>query len=179
MRRYALTAIGRDRPGIVAAVTKVLYEHDCNLEDSSMSILEDEFAIILIMAAPDDIDEGSLASDIERTEEEMGLTIHLKELGEKAAERAEMSNYIITLHGADKAGIVYRTAEFLSGRGINVTDLETSVVGEGDEKIYIMLMEVFSPKDIDIEELNRGLAEIGADLGVTIKMKPLEDYEPL
>ncbi len=50
MKRYALSAIGRDTPGMVAKVTKELYVHGCNIEDSSMTRLEDEFAIILIMS---------------------------------------------------------------------------------------------------------------------------------
>ncbi|MBI5345287.1 MAG: ACT domain-containing protein, partial [Deltaproteobacteria bacterium] len=62
MKRYALTAVGRDRPGIVAAVTKALYDHACNIEDSTMTRLEDEFAIILIMSAPGDINEKPLLS---------------------------------------------------------------------------------------------------------------------
>ena len=68
MKRYALTAIGRDRPGIVAAVTKALYEHDCNIEDSSMTILEDEFAIILIMSMPEKSNTDSLLKDIKNVE---------------------------------------------------------------------------------------------------------------
>ena len=37
--QVAVTAIGADRPGIVAAVTGVLVEHGANIEDSSMTIL--------------------------------------------------------------------------------------------------------------------------------------------
>ncbi|MFQ5464465.1 MAG: glycine cleavage system protein R [Thermodesulfobacteriota bacterium] len=179
MRRYALTATGRDRPGIVAAVTRVLFEHDCNIEDSSMTILEDEFAIILIMAAPEEIDEASLAADIQKTEEETGLTIHVKELGEKARAPAARSNYIITLHGADKSGIVYRTAALLAGHGVNVTDLETTIVGPGDEKVYIMIMELHAPEAVDVGAIEEELGGLAGELGVTIKIKPIEDYEPL
>jgi glycine cleavage system transcriptional repressor len=178
MKRYALTAIGRDRPGIVAAVTRVLFEHDCNIEDSSMTRLEDEFAVILIMAAPNDIDIEALRADIAGVEAEMGLTTQMNELGDKSEATRDASNYIITLHGADKSGIVYKTADFLRKKGVNVTDLETSIVGEGAEKIYILVMEVFTP-EVSIEDIQEGLSALGDELGVTIKIKPIEDYEPL
>ncbi len=178
MRRYALTAIGRDRPGIVAAVTKALYEHDCNIEDSSMTILEDEFAMILIMSMPEAKSPEALLRDLKKAEKEMGLTIHLKEIGKESAPRGRQSNYIITLHGADRAGIVYRTASLLSTLGVNITDLETTVTG-GAKKAYIMVIEVFVPGTVDVKEIEKEFKTLGETLGVTIKIKPLEFYEPL
>ena len=38
--RWIVTALGQDRPGIVAGVTEVLYKLGCNLEDSAMTRLE-------------------------------------------------------------------------------------------------------------------------------------------
>lgn len=178
MRRYALTAIGRDRPGIVAAVTKALYEHDCNIEDSSMTILEDEFAMILIMSMSGAESPDALLREIKKTEKEMGLTIHLKEIDKEPAPRGGQSNYIITLHGGDRAGIVYRTASLLSKLGVNITDLETTVTG-GADKVYIMVIEVFVPDSVDVKELEKEFKSLGETLGVTIKIKPLEFYEPL
>ncbi len=180
MKRFALTAIGRDRPGIVASVTKVLYEHKCNIEDSSMTILEDEFAMILIMTVPAKHKIDSLMADLEKVETSMNLTIHLKEIHpEKAAVKKPFSNFIITLHGADKTGIIYRTAEALFEMGINITDLETKMLPGGAKKLYIMVMEVFTPGGVDIKKVEAKLDDLSKALGVTIKIKPLEAYEPL
>jgi len=178
MKRYSLTAIGRDRPGIVASVTKALFEHDCNIEDSSMTILEDEFAIILIMSMPEEKDPASLRKALKAVEKAVGLTIHLKEMPERTKAPAPASNYIITLHGADRSGIVYKCASALSKYGVNITDLETKVIG-GEKKVYIMIMEVWSPEGADIKGLEKELDSIGRSLGVTIKIKPIEAFEPL
>ena len=177
MKRYALTAIGRDKPGIVAAVTKALFEHGCNIEDSSMTILEDEFAIILIMSKSGPPD--ALKKDLRKTEKDLGLTVTLKKIPKESASRAGQSNYIITLHGADKAGIVYRTAELLASMGVNITDLETKTVGEAGKKVYIMVLEVYAPKGADVTALEWRLEELARSLGVTVKIKPVEAYEPL
>jgi len=39
MSHFALTIIGRDRPGIVSQVTEILYRLGCNIADSSCTIL--------------------------------------------------------------------------------------------------------------------------------------------
>lgn len=179
MKRYALTAIGRDRPGIVTAVTRALYENDCNIEDSSMTILEDEFAIILIMTMPDEAKERALKAAMKAVEKDFGLAISVREIAKKAAGKPPQSNYIITLHGADKAGIVYKTSDILSRAGVNITDLETTAVTAGDKKLYIMVLEVFLPPLADVKEIEQKLKALGKELGVSIKIKPVEAYEPL
>src|SRR5256712_13402634 len=50
VRWFALSAIGLDRPGIVADLAELIYECDCNLEDSSMTILGSEFAVLLLLS---------------------------------------------------------------------------------------------------------------------------------
>jgi glycine cleavage system transcriptional repressor len=179
MGRYALTAIGRDRPGIVEAVAKVLYEHDCNIEDSSMTILQDEFAIILIMSAPDTIDMDSLTRDIEGVERSMGLTIHLKEIEKEEAPKGPQSSHLVTVSGYDKPGIVYKTAETLAKWGANITDLGTKIVQGEKKKLYIMVMEVFFPENVEDKVIEDTLKCLGESLGVTITIKPIESYESL
>ena len=56
MSLFAVSAIGRDRPGIVAAVSRVLLDLEGNVEDSQMSILRGHFAVMLIVALPSGVD---------------------------------------------------------------------------------------------------------------------------
>ncbi len=60
MPHFAVSAVGVDRPGIVAAVTGVLVEQGCNLEDTSMSILRGHFAMMLLVAGPDGLTAEAL-----------------------------------------------------------------------------------------------------------------------
>ena len=55
MPEFAVTAIGRDRPGIVAAISGALLELEGNVEDSQMSILRGHFAVMLIVRLPDPV----------------------------------------------------------------------------------------------------------------------------
>ncbi|HEY4706609.1 MAG TPA: ACT domain-containing protein [Thermodesulfobacteriota bacterium] len=176
MKRFALTAIGPDRPGIIAAVTKALFEHDCNIEDSSMTSIEDEFSIILIGSMPPGGDASGLEKDLRKIERAMGLSIHFKELGSRAQE-GPPGNHLITLHGADKAGIVYKTTELLARMEVNITELETKVIGS--PPVYIMLIEAYIPEGANISLLEEELSALERTLGVTISIKPVEDAEVL
>ena len=62
-KKYIMTAFGKDRPGIVADVTQVLYENGCNLEDTSMSLLSDEFTINLLFSSGNERIESILAAE--------------------------------------------------------------------------------------------------------------------
>ncbi len=178
MKRYALSAIGRDTPGMVAKVTKELYVHGCNIEDSSMTRLEDEFAIILIMSM-DPANLKALEAGLRKVEEAAALTINLKEIEDEDKAARPEPNYLITLHGADAAGIVSKTSELLSSMLVNITDLQTKRTRGEDGDIYIMLLEVFVPKDVVFGALEAALKALGVEMDVTIKIKPVEEYEPL
>src|SRR6476660_6725156 len=66
-----LTAIGRDRPGIVARIAKVLLDHELNIEDSQMRILGGRFAMMLLLRG--NASEEALYKDLLSTGRELGL----------------------------------------------------------------------------------------------------------
>jgi glycine cleavage system transcriptional repressor len=52
MKKMIISVLGKDRPGIIAAVTRILYELDCNIENVSQTILQNEFSGIFIAGVP-------------------------------------------------------------------------------------------------------------------------------
>ena len=72
-RLYAVTAIGVDRVGIVAGVTRALYETGCNLEDATSTILRGHFAMMLVVRAPEDIGAAEIEAALDRPAEELSL----------------------------------------------------------------------------------------------------------
>ncbi len=53
MKKIIISVLGHDRPGIIAAVSEVLFRNGCNMEDVSQSILQTEFAGVFIASRPD------------------------------------------------------------------------------------------------------------------------------
>src|SRR5205807_1209794 len=71
---------GLDRPGIVADLAELIYECDCNLEDSSMTILGSEFAVLLLLSGQGPDVERRLSAGCKRLEWEKRLTVFFRPL---------------------------------------------------------------------------------------------------
>jgi glycine cleavage system transcriptional repressor len=174
MKHLALSAIGRDRPGIVASVTRVLLDHGLNIEDSQATILRGHFTIMLIVAAPDDLDGDALAADLGRVRDELGLeAVVLQDVDELDAAPPRPS-HMVTVYGVDHPGIVHRATSALAERGIDITDLNTRLVGAAEEPLYALLMEVAVPEASSADELRAALEEVGRREGVEVTLHELE-----
>jgi glycine cleavage system transcriptional repressor len=103
-----MTAFGLDRPGIVADVTQIMYEHGCNLEDSTMTRLEDEFAMIFLCAGRGEGLEEQLSKTCRRLEREKGISVFLRRIEPHQAKREKaFSTHTLPVEGVDQAGIRY------------------------------------------------------------------------
>jgi glycine cleavage system transcriptional repressor len=174
MTQFALSAIGRDRPGIVAEVTRALLGHSLNITDSQMAVLSGRFTMMLVVTAPDGTDLDLVGEELARTRERLSLdALSLSPLGDAAA--AAAPSHIVTVYGVDHPGIVHAVSARLAAREVNVTDLETRLVGEGGQAgLYAMVLEVALPAGVDPEALRAMLEEVGAEQGVEVTVRPLE-----
>jgi glycine cleavage system transcriptional repressor len=175
VRRFALSAIGQDRPGIVAAITGVLLQHGVNIEDSQATILRGHFSVVLIVAAPDEADAGRLGADVESAGAELGLeAIVLRDVAELTGAPPEAS-HMVTVYGVDHPGIVHAATSALAERGVDITDLNTRLVeDEGEEPLYALMMEVALPQEIPATELEEALHAVGETEGVEVTLRELD-----
>jgi glycine cleavage system transcriptional repressor len=175
-RRWIVTVVGKDRPGIVAGVAKVLYGLGCNLEDSAMTRLEGEFAIMLIFSSPAKVTDAALRKAFQPSARRLHLVVHLKPLSklEATAPRKQGRSYLISVYGADRPGIVFRISEALARAGINITDVHTHRSAAGGPSLYLMLLEVEAPARLSAEALEQRLKKLGKTLGVEVSLRSTE-----
>jgi glycine cleavage system transcriptional repressor len=181
MRRFfAITAIGKDRPGIVAGVSKALYELGANIEDSSMTILRSEFAMILIVSTGEEVDTSDFEGHFKELTGKIGLFISIKELREDDIHSKKSYSgipYIISVIGTDKPGIVYRVSELLATKGINITDLNTKVIPGETVPVYTMILEVEIPEYVDTTIIEEEFSLLEKEMAIDISIKELEVLE--
>jgi glycine cleavage system transcriptional repressor len=160
-----LTAIGRDRPGIVARIAKVLLDHGLNIEDSQMRILGGRFAMMLLLRG--EPHEDKLVKDLLAAGRELGLDyIYVHPIGE-AESVPPAPTHVLSVYGGDHPGIVAAVAEALAELGVNITDLETRLAGD----VYVMVLELVIPRGQDVEGR---LADVGREQGVDVSLRLLE-----
>jgi glycine cleavage system transcriptional repressor len=149
--RFALSAIGRDRPGIVAGVSGALLRHGVNIEDSRMAILGGHFTMMLIVSTPGDADVDALRGELEDARGELGLgAVALEEVAAEHGFARPEASHVVTVYGADHPGIVHSVASTLAGAGVNVVDVATHLVEEeGEQSLYAMMREVELPDGLD------------------------------
>lgn len=175
MAHFAVSAIGSDRPGIVAAITRVLLDLDGNVEDSRMTIIRGQFAVMLIVSLPEP-DREALALGLERVREELELKAivvsPVPDPGEDQLTGEPRASHVITVYGADHPGIVHAVASELADRGVNITDLQTKLAGSDDSPLYVMVLEV-ELGDASPDEIERALAGVGREASVDVSLGEL------
>ena len=170
-----MTAFGKDRPGIVADVTQVLYENGCNLEDSTMTLLAGEFTLILLFTTGAEQDTGDqLLKECRRLEHEKGVSAFLRPVSASpAAPQKACTARTLHVEGLDKAGIVYRVSRFLADNDLNIVDLVSRIKAspESGTSVYLMDIHIQIPEGTDMAVIHDGLSMVGEELNVDINFK--------
>jgi glycine cleavage system transcriptional repressor len=166
----AVTVIGNDRPGIVAGITRVLFEVGCNLEDVTSTILRGHFAMMLVIRTPPGTTPSTIEKALSPVADDLGLVITARSVDEVTSDVAD-ATHMVSVYGADRPGIVFRVAQLLSELGVNVTDLTSRVLGEDAAPVYALMLEVAAPADLD---LNTALTDVARELGVEVSVHPVE-----
>ena len=173
---YALSAIGKDRPGIVADLAELIFEHGCNLEDSSMTVLGGEFAVLLLFTGAGEDLERRLSSVCKRLEWERRLTVFFRPLegpplpyghGERR------SRYELFATGVDKAGIVARVCRILAERDVTIREMKTYSRPEPESgtPLYTMRIEMGVPASVEIAALEKALERVAEELKIEITLR--------
>ena len=164
MPTLAVSAVGLDRPGIIAGVAERLAAHGANITDSRMAILRGHFAITLIV-------EGAAREALEADLATLGLeAVMVTEVPEAASHPRSEPTAVVSVHGADHPGIVAAVTRVLADAGVNVCDLQTRLAQE----LYVMIIDAAVPPGLALEELDRRLRAVASEQGVTITLRPVE-----
>ncbi|GAB6081466.1 amino acid-binding protein [Desulfuromonas carbonis] len=173
-QRFIMTAFGQDRPGIVADVTRLLFENGCNLEETTMTLLADEFTLILLFTSRDPQVEELLARECRRLERDGGISAFVRPLqARRTAPGAPPSGWVLHVEGEDQAGIVYQVSRYLAEQGVNIIDLKSVVrpaPGSGSP-FYVMDIHIQVPATVTGAVLESGLAEVADALNVDVSIR--------
>ena len=144
MHQIWLTAIGRDKPGIVARIAKVLLDHGLNIEDSMMRILGGRFTMMLLLRG--NASEEALYKDLLAAGRELGLDyIYVHPIADTEV-KTPKPTHMASLYGADRPGQVAAVADRLASLDVNISGLSTRLEG----KVSVQEVELTVPEDVDI-----------------------------
>jgi glycine cleavage system transcriptional repressor len=163
MPTLAVSAVGLDRPGIIAGVAERLAAHGANVTDSRMAILRGHFAMTLVVEGAE---RDALAADLQglQTLETFSVT----EVAEAAANPRSQPTAVVSVHGADHPGILAAVTRVLADADVNVCDLQTRLARD----LYVMIMDVAVPPGAG--DLDERLQAVAAEQDVAITLRPVD-----
>lgn len=168
-QKLIMTAFGKDRPGIVAEIAEIIYKNNCNLEDSNMSRLADEFTLILLLTGNGGELREKLARDCKRLEREKAISVFIRPLD---FHRPDTKNNCRTIEveGVDQAGIVYKTARLLAREQINIETLASrkKFSPNSGTAMYAMKINAQFPDTIAMDAFDEKLERLANELHVDI-----------
>jgi len=174
MSSVLLSISGHDRPGIVCDVAESLLDLHANIEDSSMTALRGRFTMMLIIRLPDDRSISDLKAALADLEQRTRLTVQSQTISdEEASAPALEPDHVITVHGADKAGIVHAVSEALATLGVSVVDVSTQSRRTEQDNVYMMVLEVAS--NGQGEAMKVALDAVAKQIGVDVDLHALDD----
>ena len=158
-----ISALGKDRPGIVNQLSKAIYELQCNISDSRMTVLGGEFAILLMIDGP----WNQLAK--------LDLTITTKRTEARAAE-ANLLPYGVDVVSLDHPGIVYSLASFFSDKNINIEDMTTSsyAAAHTGTPMFSVRMNIGIPADLQIAVLRDEFMDFCDSMNIDAVLEPIK-----
>lgn len=169
-----LTAVGEDRPGLVDALSSALLENALNIEDSRMSVLGGEFAIMLLVSGSTDA-INKIQQQKDQLEAALKLNLLIKPTRKKASKQG-LIPYHIRVIGMDHPGIVHRLARFLSQYNINIEDLDTESypAPHTGTPMFAVNMVVEIPSDIAIRKLRDEFISLCDERNLDADFDPLK-----
>lgn len=169
--QLVITALGDDRPGIVDELSNALVKHNLNIEDSRMSVLGGEFAVLLLVSgSQQSIDD--FVADTASLEQSLNMKIQVKTTRSDTSATA-LVPYTVEVVAIDHPGIVHKLASFFSSQQINIVDLHTEryAAAHTATPMFAVNMTIGVPADIAIKTLREEFIDMCDELNLDASMK--------
>ena len=163
--QLVITALGEDRPGIVGALSETLTSRKLNIEDSRMSVLGGEFAVLMLVSGtPSSIEK--FVTSIATLEEKLEMKLLVKPTESAAA--AVLVPCSVEVVSIDHPGIVQDITGFFSQRHINIVKMDTHCYPAAytGATMFALNMTIGVPADQSIARLRTEFSMLCDDLNL-------------
>ena len=173
MNEIAVTAVGADRPGIVAALTQALLDLGGNLADCRAALLRGSFAIALLVTVPDQISAADVDAALRPVAEGLGLGLWTGPAAPDLEPHAMAERCMVSVYGVDRPGIVHAVSAAIAAAGANIVDLSSRAAGT--PPIYVLGIEVELPAQLTAHVLEAQLRPVATAYQVELAVVPVAD----
>ena len=169
-----ISAVGSDRTGVVQDLSKVILSCDGNIEESRMTTLGSEFAMLLLVSGNWN-SLVKLEDQLDQMQTKLGMTLSVKRT-EKQQRSGAFLPYAVDVVALDHPGIVHSLANFFSQRSINIQDLSTSsyAAAHTGTLMFSVHISLDVPADTHIASLREEFLDFCDRLNLDAVIEPLK-----
>ena len=169
-----ISAIGRDRPGVVHELTHVVLECGGNILESRMTALGSEFAMLLLVSGSWHT-PARLEAALEKLASGSELSVTVRQTREKEPSRNQLP-YAVDVVCLDQAGIVYNLANFFTSRDIDIAELTTRsyAAAHTGAQMFAVQMNINIPQDLQISVLREDFMEFCDQMNLDAIIEPIK-----
>ena len=169
--KLVISALGADRPGIVDELSNIIFTHALNIEDSRMSVLGGEFAILLLVSG-EQASIDALQAQAPEIEQALKMSLLLK----ATTASDTLSNtipYSVEVAALDHPGIVRNIASFFSSQNINIVNLQTEKypAPHTGSPMFALHMTIGIPAGSNIAKLRENFFDVCDELNLDAEIK--------
>jgi len=170
---YVISAVGKDKPGLVYCVTNVLAELGINIVDVDARSVRGHFSLFIVIdLSTSDYGFEKMYTSLKPLESNfnLGLNIEPYEAGRRKAEKRMM---VLTVMGQDRPGIVAGVSGILAEIDINIETIR--MIARGD---YIaMELSVDASEVPDMSVARKTLYNFSEETGLDVSLRDHDIFE--
>lgn len=169
-KQLVISVMSKDRPGIIADITTVIFNLGGDLADLNQSVLGGYFTMILIAEFEKNITPEDLLAGFSHIESETKIAATIMEMAvELEVEKNTLPSetYIVTAQGENRKGLVKIMGDFFLKRNINVLDLVTT----REKQVYTMIFQVDLTGINSLKTLRIDLEKLGDEESLTLVLQ--------
>lgn len=179
MAKFTVSFLGRDCPGVVASITCLLAEAECNIEAMSQTMLRGEFAAIFVVEAKNAMTEGILREMLEKglRRDNVDLSVLVRNAQVKAwGEDLACAPFVVTVDGPDGPGLIAAMSRVFARHGVNIENLK-AILDENQPGIALFVFEVMVPLTVNLGRLRRELLNEAQKLDLRVSVQHRDIFE--
>lgn len=178
MGKLYITGMGLDRPGMVASITDVIFKYKGNIEESSMTILANQFTFIVIASFDSAETIAKVKQAYNDVQADKGCTVFVQHIDDNEESphitQFEETPYMISIAGNDRTGITAYFTKILAMHQGSITDLNARTIDGENGPAYVLMIECLLPKHLNRSQFEQDLAKQGEALNVEVTYHPIE-----
>ena len=179
--QVAVTVLGTDRPGIVCEVASLLADNECNIDDLTQTVLQDEFAGIFLVSLPLSLSPDQLLVALKNGLDPLGIVPYVKPVQPKELSHPipAVEPFVVVCIGEDQVGLIAAVTCEMKRMQVNITNISSVSGTSAFAHRIVTIFEVDVPADLELQELTSALYWVGEQRKIQVTVQHKKIFEDI